>query len=160
MVLVAFDLGRVTFEFGLGLQGLSLQAAFVSGLDLGHALGQLAQPDVVFLDEDAHDCQQPPPVVRKSEIDGAAEVDVAHPASLLGQPDSAPAENLTRDVGVLFPCLVLLVLEFEGGIRLATDVVRSLDVGGESLVVNEIGRGRVRKLRVGGFEPGHQVQMC
>ena len=36
----------------------------------------------MFLDEDARDRQQPPAVVGEPEIDGAAKVDVAHPASL------------------------------------------------------------------------------
>ena len=159
VVPVAFDLGRVAFELGLGLQRLSLQAAGIPGLHLSHAFGQLAQADVVFLDQDARDGQQPPPVVGQSEIDGAAQVDVAHPAPFLRQPDSAPPEHLTHDIGVLFPYLVLLVLEFQGGVGLATDVVRRLGVGGESVVVNEFGRGRVRKFRVGGLETGHQVQL-
>ena len=115
---------------------------------------------MVLLDEDARDGEQPPPVVGQSQIDGATQVDVAHPASFLRQPDSAPAEHLTHDVGVLFPDLVLLVLPCDGGVRLATDIVRGLGVGGESVVINQIGRGRVRKLGVGGLEPGHQVQLC
>ena len=85
----------------------------------------------MFLDEDACNSQQPPPVVGQSKIDCAAEVDVAHPAPFLRQPDPAPAENFAHHIGVLFPDLVLLVLEFERGSRLPAYVVRSLDVGGE-----------------------------
>src|SRR5208283_5528977 len=98
-------------------------------------------------------------VVRQSKIDRATQVDIAHPAPFLRQPHSAPAENLTHDVGVLFPELVLLVLEFERGSRLPAYVMRRLDVGGEALVVDEIGRGRLRKFGIRGLEPSQQVEM-
>jgi hypothetical protein len=159
VVPIALDRGRVTFEFRLGLQWFSPQAFGVPRLDLGHAFGQFAQTDVVFLGEHSCDGQQPASVVGKAEIDGAAQVDVADSASFLGQPDSAPSENLTHDVGAFLPHLVLLVLVFHGRIRFTADVMRSLGVGAEPLVVNEIWRRRFGEFRVGGFEAGHQVQM-
>jgi hypothetical protein len=59
----------------------------------------------------------------------------------------------------VLPALVLLVLPWDGGIRLATDVVWSLDISGEPVVVDEVRCGRVRKVRVSGLEASNQVQM-
>src|SRR3979490_1204015 len=65
VVKVARAPGAVTFEFGLGLQGLSLKAAFIAPLDLNQAVGQLAQGDVMLLHQDACGCQYPTTVVGK-----------------------------------------------------------------------------------------------
>src|ERR1700754_4231849 len=111
----------------------------------------------MLLNEDACRGQQPTTVVRKTQIACAADVDVAYPATFLRVPDSAPPENLARNIGVQLPHFVLLVLELDRRIGLAADVVGCLYVCGEQLVVDEVGRRCVRKVGERGLEPGHQV---
>jgi hypothetical protein len=95
VVQVAPDLGTVTFEFRLGLQGLSRQAALIAAVDLNQPVGQLTQGDVMLIDKDARGRQHPATVVGKPQIDRASDVDVADAATFLRMPDSAPPEQLT-----------------------------------------------------------------
>jgi len=53
----------------------------------------------------------------------------------------------------------LLVLEFDGRIGFAADVVGRLHICGEPLVVDEVGRGCVGEVGESRLEPGYQIEM-
>ena len=159
VVCVPRDVGSVSDAARAGLETPAVQAARVSLPDLEHAFTELAERDVVLLDENSGDRQQPASVVRDSEVDRATDVDVADPTPLFGQPDSAPGEHLTHDIGHVLPFFVRLALVGDRCVGLTPDVVHRLHVGDESIVVEEIGRRGIRQLGIRGLKSRNEFEL-
>ncbi len=113
----------------------------------------------MLLHQDARHREQPATVIGKPEIFGATDVDVAHPATLLRQPDSAPPEHLADHIRHVLPQLVLLVLVLHRRIRLAAHIVDGLQIGGDAAVVQHVRSRCVRQLGICRLQPGDEIQL-
>lgn len=153
------DVGSVAGTTGLRLEGLAGQSSGISFLHLEHAFGELTQRDVMFLDQDPRHRQEPAAVVRESEVFRTTDVDVADAPTLLRQPDPAPRQHFTHDIGHVLPQLICLSLVEDRRIGLSADIVNRLQVGGDARVIEEIGSRCVREFRIGIFKARNKIQL-
>src|SRR5215469_10608531 len=84
---------------------------------------------MLFVDQHLSSRPNPTRVIRHAKVEGISQIIIRPSPSLLGGPDTSPAEYFASNVGIQFPLLLFLFFVIDGDIELTTHVVWRVHIG-------------------------------